>query len=433
MSKFQLVVIGIFSLLIIVSVIIFARYKGSGVDQINVVIWGTISTADFGRIIEKTTLYNNKLLEVAYLEKDLETFDEELVEALAAGGGPDLFLLPHDKIEKQKNKITLIPFKSFSQRAFKDSFIEGSEIYLDPEGIIALPFIVDPLVMYWNRNIFTDAKKTMPPKYWDEFYSLASEISKKDGALNISQSLVSFGEYRNVTNAKEIISTLMMQAGTPIVKKEGGIGRSVMNESSCLKLILPPGEAAVNFYTEFGNPVKPFYSWNRSMPLSLVYFLSGDLALYFGFSSEIFDIQKKNPNLNFDVTTVPTSREPATAECGINISYARFYGLSISHGSRNPNAAFAVASILTSTQGISAVVEVLNISPVRRDLLSQRPNDAYKSVFYDSAIRSRSWLDPDPAASDDIFARMIEDITSGRERTSTAVSKADRELSDLFR
>lgn len=426
MSKFQIAVISIFGLLIIISVIVFARYKGSGADQVEVTLWGTIQATDFGRIIEKTPLYNSKLLKVTYTEKDPLTFEEEFIEALAAGEGPDLFILPHDKIVKQKNKIFLIPDRSFSARLFKDSFIEGAEIYLDSEGIIALPLMVDPLVMYWNRSIFNDAKKTLPPKYWDEFYSLAGAISSKDGALNISRSLVSFGEYRNVANAKEIIGTLMMQAGTPIIEKSGDSLRSVLADSYNRPVI--PGEAAVNFYTEFSNPAKPFYSWNRSMPLSSSYFLSGEMALYFGFSSEIFDIQKKNPNLNFDVAPAPTSREG-----GVNVSIARFYGLAISRGSKNAGAALAVASILSSAQGIKAVAETLNLPPVRRDLFSIRPADSYKSVFYDSAIRSKAWLDPDPKQTDDIFARMIESITSGRERTSAAVSRASREITDLFK
>ncbi len=34
-------------------------------------------------------------------------------------------------------------------------------------------------------------------------------------------------------------------------------------------------------------------------------FLAGDLALYFGFASELDDLKNKNPNLNFDVTLFP--------------------------------------------------------------------------------------------------------------------------------
>lgn len=425
-SKFQLALIGVFGLIIIVSVIVFSKYQGNSSNMAEVVVWGSLKTQDFQKIIDTTTLRNNELLKVTYVEKEPETFEEQFVEALAAGGGPDLFLLPHDRIIRQKNKVFIIPYKSFSERAFKDAFIEGSEIYLDPQGIIALPMIVDPLVMYWNRSVFNDAKITSPPKYWDEFYSLSSSISKKDGALNIQRSLVSLGEYRNVSNAKAILSTLMMQAGTPIVQRFGDVIRSVMVDSFNMPVI--PGEAATNFYTEFSNPIKPFYSWNRSMPPSQTYFLSGDMGLYFGFASEILTIQLKNPNLNFDVAPMPTSREG-----GVNTAYGKFYGLAISRGSKNPGAALAVASLISSKQGISAVSDVLNLPPVRRDLLATRPTDAYKSVFYDSAIRARAWLDPDPKLTDDIFTRMIESITSGRERTSMALVRASRELTDLFK
>src|SRR3989344_31000 len=426
MSKFQVIILGVFGILIIVSVIIFSKYQGGGVEQAEVSIWGNVNPEVFQSIISKTSLYNNEAYKISYSYKEEALFDDEYVEALASGNGPDLFLLPHDKIVKQKNKITLIPYDAFSERMFKDSFIEGSEIYLDPTGIVALPVIVDPLVMYWSRKVFTDAKLTSPPKYWDEFYSLAGLISKKDGALNIQKSLVSFGEYNNVSNAKAIISNLMMQAGTPIVQRFGDDTRSVMADSFEKPVI--PGEAAVNFYTEFSNPVKPYYSWNRSMPLSQTYFLSGDMALYFGFASEIALIQLKNPNLNFDVSSVPTSKDS-----GNNVSYGKFYGFAISRGSKNANAAFGVASILSSREGALAISEALGVPPARRDLLGTKALDANQAVFYESALRSKAWLDPEPTATAKIFANMIESITSGRERTSAAVVKASREITELFK
>ena len=54
------------------------------------------------------------------------------------------------------------------------------------------------------------------------------------------------------------------------------------------------------------------------------------------------------------------------------------------------------------------------------------------SVFYDSAIRAKTWLDPEPTESNTIFKNMIESITSGRSRTGEAVLKAHRELTNLL-
>jgi ABC-type glycerol-3-phosphate transport system substrate-binding protein len=426
MSKFQIILMGLFALFIVIGVIVFSAYKGSSKSAATVVMWGTVPETTFNEIVQKTSLYQNKELTVQYIQKSPETFDSDFVEALASGQGPDIFMLPSDKILKHRNKIFALPYNIFTQRQFRDSFTEGSEIYMFPEGTLALPISVDPLVMYWNRSIFTDVNLTEPPKYWDEFYNLANVISKKDGALNIQRSAVAFGEFSNVSHAKEIISNLAMQAGTPIVSWSGEKLMSIFASSFQGKSIIP-AEAAVNYYTEFSNPAKPSYSWNRSLPNSASYFLSGDLALYFGFGSEIGTLQFKNPNLNFDVAPVPTEREN-----GVNVSYGDFNALAITKSSKSLQAAFSAVSILTGADGGKAWSEALNLPPARRDLLAAKPSDAYKIVFWNSAIRAKSWLDPSSDETNGIMKDMIESITSGRARTSEAVAKAQRDIGSLL-
>jgi ABC-type glycerol-3-phosphate transport system substrate-binding protein len=425
-SKFQLFLLGGFVFIIIVSVIVFSKYKGSSGGQSEVVIWGTFDSAVWNDILTGSQLKQDKTVNVIYEEIEEDKFDNELLEALASGGGPDLFILPQDKIYKQKNKILVLPYTAYSERDFKNSFVEGGEIFLSSEGIVALPIFVDPLVMYWNRDLFNQAKITLPPKYWDQLYTTASALSKKDGALNITQSAVAFGEFANVDNSKAVLANLLLQAGTPITSQSQSGPRSALSDSFGKAIM--PGEAALNFYTEFSNPIKPFYSWNRALPSSQNYFLSGDLGLYFGFASELAELQLKNPNLNFDVDYVPSSREGGTY-----VSYANFYGLAISKNSLNANAAFRVASILSSQAGAKAIEQVLNLPSARRDLLATKPTDVYKDVFYGSAIRSKAWLDPDPAMTTAIFKNLVESITSGRERTATAVSHASSEIGNLFK
>ena len=430
MTKFQWILIGVFSVFLVGGVIIFSTYRGSSKNAVTVTIWGTIPTEGFNSIIQKTSLYQSKEFNVQYVEKSGDSFDTDFIESLASSVGPDIFMLPSEKILKHRNKVFPIPYNVFTERQFKDSFIEGSEIYMAPEGVLALPISVDPLVMYWNRSIFTDAKITEPPKYWDEFYNLAGSITQKDGSLNILKSAVAFGEFANISHAKEIIINLITQAdksGTLVVgwDKNSDKVQNVFGDS--LNNPTVPAEAAVNFYTEFGNPSKPSYSWNRSLPNSTNYFLSGNLGLYFGFASEIGNLQLKNPNLNFDVASVPVSREGGT-----NASFARFNAFAITKSSKNPSAAFSVIFTLSGTDGSASFSKYLKLPSARRNLLSQKPADAYQSIFYDSAIRAKAWLDPSPTETDAIFKSMIESITSGRARTGEAVAKVKRELSSLL-
>lgn len=425
-TKFQVILTGIFGLFIVVGVIVFSAYRGSDNEIYKIKVWGTLAESDFQSILTASGLSQNEKYFIEYQQKNEQTFDNDLLEAIAAAEGPDIFLLPSNKIYKNLNKIFVVPYDVFTQRDFKDTFIEGSEIFMVPQGVVALPVFVDPLVMYWNRSIFNESKVTLPPKYWDQFFNLASVISIKDGSLNILRSAVSLGEYSNISHAKEIISTLAMQAGTSITYWDQGI--LLTNFADNLNKPIIPAEAAVNFYTEFSNPSKSSYSWNRSLAPSTNYFLSGDLAIYFGFASEISSLQSKNPNLNFDVASVPVSREG-----GSDFVFGKFYGLAITKGSRNPNAAFAVISLLTSQEGSRAFSDLLRLPPVRRDLLAVRQTGAYKSVFYNSAIRARAWIDPDKDETNLIFKNMIESVTSGRSRVSEAVSRASREINNLIK
>src|SRR3989344_661625 len=190
MTKFQLIFTGIFGAFVVVGLIVFSAYRGASGEKVTITIWGSIEEIQFSDIVRETSLYQNDLIKLEYKKKPEETFDADFVEALAAGEGPDLFIIPSDKIVKHQNKILTIPYSVFSERQFKEAFIEGAEIFTTPKGITALPVSVDPLVMYWNRSILNEAKVTTAPKYWDEFYDLASLISRKDGALNIQRSVV---------------------------------------------------------------------------------------------------------------------------------------------------------------------------------------------------------------------------------------------------
>ncbi len=145
--------------------------------------------------------------------------------------------------------------------------------------------------------------------------------------------------------------------------------------------------------------------------------------MYIGFASEIFSIQQKNSNLNFDVTYVPQVKG-ATKK----IIFGHMYSLSIVKQSKQIAGAYTVVTALTEPSSIKSLEAVTNLPPVRRDLLADRPTDAYRSVFYDSALISHSWIDPDPVSSSNTFMNMIESITGGKSRMVEALDRANNEL-----
>lgn len=433
-SAFQVILLAIFGFFIVFAVLLFSGIipgVGGGNKQEflgSVSVWGTVPKAPMSKLISDALL-GDKSVAIAYTEFDMADFDRALVEALASGTGPDIVLLPHDLIVRHTDKVYTIPYATVSERAFRDTFAEEGELYLTPTGSLGLPLTIDPLVMYWNRDIFSSAGVTLPPKFWDEFAPLAEKLTRRDEQGDITRSTVALGDYANISHAKDILSMLVMQAGNPITRRVGTEGRidAVLadrpqsSESSS-------GASAIRFYTEFANPSRKAYTWNRALPNSRDMFTSGNLAVYFGYASELGDIERKNPNLNFDIAVIPQARSG-----GARLTFGAMRGLSILKSSPNIPAAFRAVSLMSGAKVSGATASAFGLPPVRRDLLADRPSDAFFSVFYDSAIIARAWLDPAPAQSDAVFRSWVSDVLSGRRSADDATVVASAELSRLLR
>jgi ABC-type glycerol-3-phosphate transport system substrate-binding protein len=427
----------IFAVLAIIGLAVFATYRGGsegGESMGTVTIWGTYPAETMNRTISAADAVTGFEFSgrVTYSEKDPETYDTDLLEAFATGNGPDLFFVSDRSLLKHMNKIRPIPYSNLSKRQFQDTFIEEAELFLGEEGIYATPFSVDPMVMYWNRDILAAEGVAQPPQYWEAFYDLSPRITRRDPSANIQRATVALGEFENIRHASGILSTLIMQSGNEIARRGPGDDmRSVLGRGINVEAASQQSNAASNavrFYTEFSNPVKSVYSWNRSMPNSRRAFTSGDLAFYFGRASEVSYIRQANPNLNFAVAPMPQIRENDE-----KMVHGRIRGLAIAQSSDNPQGAIQAAFTLMRQPLVKTFAQNTNLPPVRRDLLAEKPSDnAAQSVFYDAALIADGWLHPDTQQADGIFKTMVQDITAGRRTVAEAVGNAANRLANIY-
>ena len=428
MNKFQVILLAVFGFFIVLGLFAFSTYKsGSSVNtNVTITIWGTINKNIFDSFITKIKEDKNVELSINYVQKDSHTIDSQLIEAIATGNTPDVVLFPQELIKRYLDKVSLISYTTLPQRTFMDTYVQEAEMYMTPNGIFAIPFYIDPLVMYWNRDLFSGAGVANPPTVWSEFPALASKLSQSDTNTNIIKSAFSFGEYRNVNNAKAILSALLIQAGTPIVSYTNNLLRSYLY-SNPLNSVEIPAVSVLRFYTDYSNSKKSVYSWNRSLPSSKQSFLSEDLATYFGFASEADDIATKNPNLNFDVAILPQIVGATTKS-----TFGEMYGFTFMKNSPNLITAYNIISYLTSADIIPEFLMVANGSPARRDIISAGVSDPTKTIFYNSALIAHGWIDPDSLMTDNIFQTMVEDISTGKLSVTDSVQKASMELDNLF-
>lgn len=419
LKPFQIAIIAIFIVFIVIGMLAFSGKLPvpGGKENINygeVVMWGTLPENAISAVTQGP-LRDELAVKISYIEKSPDTIGQEFVEALAVGKGPDLIILTQDEIYKNLDKIAPLSYKTVTEDFFKNTFLEEGELFLLSEGVAALPLAIDPIVMYWNRDIFTNLSIVTPPSRWTEFYTLAPKVTTRDSRNNIAQSLTAFGEYSNVTNAKDILSLLIQQSGSKIVEVRGGVPTATIAQGAGLESTIPAA-GAVRFFTEFSKQDKDSYTWNRSLPTSRRMFESGDLALYFGYASEYIPIVQRNPHLNFAVAVVPQA-EQTTAKT----TFGKMYGVAVAKAGKNQAGALYATSLLTRSDVLQTLSQALLLPPVRRDLIANRPSSAVSATFYDSAIIARAWRDPSPSETDKLFRAMIESIVSGRTQVSEAL------------
>lgn len=428
LSVFQIILLSVFGALAISGMLIFALFVGAGAGNTigPITIWGTLEQSAFAVVLRQATENDGRLSQVTYVQKDPATFETDLTEALASGTGPDLFLLRQDYAMRDKGKVVPVPYSFLSESKFKDTFVEAANPYLVPEGVLGIPLFVDPLILYWNRDILAGAGFAEPPEYWEDVPDFAKKVTKKDDSGTILRSAVSFGEYANVDHAKDIITLLIQQAGGSITQLDS-TGRIVPALS--LRVAGSPSQAAesaLRFYTEFADPSKLHYSWNRSLPSSRAEFTSGDLALYLGYGSEATPLVRGNPNLNFAGAAVPQSRIGKRST-----NAARVYALAVSRASRNPQGSMTVAALMAETAISRALSVALGIPSARRDVLSETL-EGENVLFEGQALIARSWIDPDPQKTNGVFRGMIESVTTGSARLTEAVGRANQELAQAI-
>ena len=425
-NNFQLIVLVAFVIAAVFGILVFSgaiplggskTTSGSG----TVTLWGTVKTANIGPALESFNSLNQDKYVVRYIEKDPDTFDKDLLEALASGQGPDMFFMPSDLAFHYANKIFTIPYGSYPLVSFQSNFAGAGEVFLTQRGILAFPLTIDPLIMYYNRSILDANNIVYPPKDWEEFLAEVPLLTKKDDSNKILKNATALGQFSNVVHAKDILAALFMQLGDKIVSEKDGQFLSVFGTK-------PGTDSVLNFYTDFANPGSPVYSWNKSFANSQDYFSTENLAFYFGFASELPALVAKNPNQNFQVAPIPQIKNAPFKLTGANVT-----GIALSVFSKNFSTAFIAASQMATGSFAKNFAEALGVAPARRDLLVSPPKDAYSPTFYASSLYARSWLDPSPKDTDNVFRNMVDGVLSNSMTPQAALRDASAKIDLLLR
>lgn len=351
----------------------------------------------------------NPNINVRYVPFPFEEYEKAVIDALASGHGPDIWMIQNTWLPKHKDKLAPLDqndknlnYKLFN---FRQDFVDVAQTDLVDNGqIYALPLYIDTLALYYNKDLLNSAGISQAPKIWDEFNETVEVLTKKDSRGNIEKAGAAMGLARNINRSTDILMLLMIQSGAQMVDrdlKQATFARTVEFQ--------PVGEVALEYYTDFADPLKSVYTWNNNLFYSIDSFVTERTAMMFNYSHHIQTIRAKSPRLNFGVALMP---QPKNAS--VRVDYANYFAPAVSAASKNKDAAWKFLVYLASREGSLAYLNKSLRPAARRDLIEFQKTDPDLGVYSKQALSARSWYQVDPAAIEKIFADMIEDVVFRR-------------------
>ena len=366
---------------------------------------------------------------IVFTKKDINTYENDLLNALAAGTGPDIFAVHNDWLPKYADKITPAPTKTFLYKDFKDAFIDVvSKDFTDGNSkVFGVSMSVDSLGLYYNKDLLGTAGIATPPKTWDELAQDVQRIRRSDGRGYFTRSGLAIGTNTNVNRAVDILYLFMLQQGAQAFSADlvnPTFGENLQQNGN----VVNPGQTALNFYTSFANPNSVNYNWNLRSDYSIDAFTNGRAAFLYNYSYTRNTILQKNPNLNFDVAPVP---QPNLDNPTVN--FANYWGEVVAKQSKNSAIAWDFLKFMTSKAELDKYYALHKQPSSRKDLIDLQVSDPNIGVFANANLTAKSFYKPDQVKMDNIFGSMIDNVILKGLSVTDALSQAEQQAATLTR
>lgn len=417
----------LFAVLIFSGKLPIGKNNAANTPQGEVVLWGTFPETQMNAIIQSFNP-KAKTYRVTYTEVREDVFAQKLLEALANGTGPDMIMASHQVLLSQESRLYPFPASSFSEKAFKDTYVDGASLFFTPGGALALPVSIEPMVLFYNRTLFSKQGIVNPPATWDDVASMASKLTLSNDKNQFIESGISLGA-PNTPYAKDILMAIVQEIGqTPVLKQynQDGTPRITVlaNTATTNSNNVLPLSTAVRFFTQFADPLKSTYSWNQFSGNADDQFVAEKLAMYVGYSGELATFRARNPRGDFAMTYLPQAKGYNTFATG-----ARMYGIATLKSSKNPVAALTVEAQFAGA-GISPSISSIvgGVPALRAYSLTPGLDD----VIARSMLVAKGWHDSFSSKSTGYVVTMISDVLNSRYSVSDASNLFVSRLQDLY-
>jgi len=283
------IVIGVGIVLILIIVLILPRFnQKTSQEKVTLTYWGLFEEKRVMDIILADFHKQNPAISVNYIQKDVKQYRKSLVTQIQNGNGPDVFRFHNSWVGMMKDNLSPMSAEVIAPDEIKKNYYPVIQQDLIKNGALyGIPLQVDTLALFINNDLF-EAGGTNVPKTWDEFVRVSKDLVVKDQDNKIKTAGAGIGTFDNINHAPDIVALLMAQNGVNF----SDIASTKTNATQ-----------AIDFYSAFARDEGSV--WDATLDSSLIAFAKGNLAMFFGYSWDIFALKALSPDLRFSVAPVP--------------------------------------------------------------------------------------------------------------------------------
>lgn len=449
-----------FVLVIVVSVSLSGCLKEKETPYtVSLEMWGVFDDTDAYRdIIGPYLRMNPHVKTIEYRKMAVDTYERDLIDALAAGNGPDIFMIRNVWLPSFANKLAPADPGFVSERDYRDAFVDvTADDFFSDGKVYAVPLSVDSLALYYNKDILNAAGITAPPKTWQDILREVRPLTRVDEYGTIIQSALAMGTAYNVNRSTDLLSLIFLQFGVSansFAQNRADFGNQAATDS-------------MSFYTQFAKPSGAYYTWNPRMDYSIDAFYAGKAAMMINYSWQIDTIRQKNAKLNFGIAPLPQFENTTP------VNFANYWGLAVSKnkeikapaegeqptapaGKENDLRVFEAWQFLryfsfphdakvTLYNGLTqnpkefpltddpaqVYLKATKKPAARRDILSIQQGDVTLAPFATGNLIARSFQQMNPEETERILAEAIAKVNSGEASLEDALSLAQNRINLL--
>jgi multiple sugar transport system substrate-binding protein len=334
--KIAIGVVGLIIVLFLIFGVILPLFSRVGSDkEVSLTYWGLWESESTMNVLIRDFEKDHPNIKIKYIKQDPENYSEKLQAQIGSDTGPDIYRYHNTWVPLLKSDLSPLPVSVITPDEFKKFYYPVVPDDLSSSGpIYGVPLGIDTLALFINSEITRDFD---PPKDWQDFIKVATSVTVIGGDGKIETAGAALGTMKNVTHAPDIMSMMMIQNGADLYG-------DVDSEKSKKAI-----GSAMDFYSTFASGQGKV--WDDTLEQSLDAFAHERLAMYFGYSWDIFQIRAMNPDLQFEVHPIPG------LPGGRNMTVASYWVEGVSAKSKHQKEAMEFMKYLTKKEALQAFYE----------------------------------------------------------------------------